>query len=514
MHANEHDVIVVGAGASGIVTAARLAERGVDVLLLEAGEDWRAEGLDDSLRRPFHSFAWTVNSVPPGHLWQGLTARRREGVDETLFLRGRGVGGSTLINGLIALRPPLSEFAHWRAVGGTSWTRDAVLDAFRRVETDHDYGDSPLHGSDGPLPVTRIMPDGWGTVDQLFTTAVAEQGHKWIGDLNGEGEDGIGHAPAAIVNGRRVTVADAYLGRPGKPSPALLDQCTVDKLDISNGRVVGVRVIRNGEKQTLRAQRVVLAAGAVMTGAILQRSGIGPAEVLAKAGIDQVLDLPVGQRLQEHAGLKFAMHLEGPALPAENDNRGNILVRYSSGHADYGEGDLVMGATNVSGREPLPAPELLSKLCQCHSIGSLAIRSADPEEYPDLNLGLLSDPRDLLLARRSYKDLFDVTRSRALAGRVAAVTSMAGEALPDRQDDQAIDAWLRSNVMETAHVCGTAPLGREGDGVSVVNDQALVHGVENLWIGDLSITPTVPRANTQLTAMMIGERIADFLTSA
>lgn len=512
MGAREHDVIVVGAGASGIVVASRLAERGVDVLLVEAGADWRSGGLHDRLRRPYHSFAWSVDSIPQDHLWEGMTARRYPGQAEYLYIRGRGVGGSTLVNGMIALRPPLSEFAHWRSAGGTSWTRAAVLDAFRRLESDHDHGDSPLHGADGPLPITRVSPVGWGTVDGLVAIAAQEAGHSWVGDVNGEGEDGIGSAPAAIVDGKRVSVADAYLDRPGAPAPEIMDRCTVQSLELVGGAVRGIRIERDGETRVLRANRVVLASGAVMTAALLQRSGVGSRALLADAGVEQLLDLPVGEGLQEHVGMKLALHLDADAHPAVNDNRGNVIVRYSSGHEGYGEGDLVMSATNVSARESSPPAELIIKLAQCHSRGRLAIRSGDPAALPEIDLGLLSDPRDRRLAHRAFSDLVAVTRSRAFAGRLAAVSTLSGEAVPDPADTTAVDGWLLAHATDTAHICGTAPLGRPGDGVSVVGDDARVHGVDNLWIADLSITPTVPRANTQLTAMMIGERVADILS--
>jgi choline dehydrogenase-like flavoprotein len=512
MQVQEFDVAVIGAGASGIVIASRLAERGVNVVVLEDGADWRENGLDERLRRPFQSFAWTVDSVPADYLWSGMTARRYPGDEKDLYIRGRGLGGSTLINGMIALRPPLSEFADWRAAGGKSWTRAAVLDAFRRIESDRDFGSSPLHGADGPLPVSHVAQDSWGTVDELFTEAATAQGHSWIGDVNGEGEDGMGFLPSAILDGERLSVAHAYLGRPGVPVPTMLDQCTAQSLEIVGGRVTGIRVVRRGEQSVVRAHRVVLAAGAIMTSALLQRSGIGPAGALAEAGVEQILDLPVGENLQEHLGFKFAMHMDESARTAANDTRGNVIVRYSSGVSGFGEGDLVMTATNVSGREPWPPAEMCVVLGQAHSRGSAAITSADPRVLPDVNLGLLVDERDRALARRAFADAYEITHSKPFAGRVRGMSSMSGAALPDPKDGDAVDSWLLAHGAGTAHVCATAPLGRAGDGFSVVDDQTRVHGIENLWIGDLSITPTVPRANTQLTAMMIGERVADVLT--
>lgn len=508
----DFDVIVVGAGASGIVTAARLAERGIDVALLEHGADWRSSGLDERLRRPFRSFAWTVESVPTDYLWTEVTARRHDSDEEGLYIRGRGVGGSTLINGMITLRPPLSEFSTWRAGGGTSWTREAVLTAFQRLENDHDYGSSELHGNQGPLPITRIARQGWGTVDELFAESARTLGHAWVGDVNGEGEDGMGYLPSAIVDGHRISVAHAYLDRPGTPDPKILAGCTVQRLEISGGRVTGVRVTQDGEERTLRADRLVLATGAIMTGAILQRSGIGPAALLAEVGVKPILDLPVGENLQEHLGFKFAMHMNGSAQAASNDTRGNVIARYSSGIEGFGEGDLVMHCANVSQYNADQPAEFCMVLGQAHSRGSLRIRSTNADIVPDVNLGLMSDTRDRKLAFRAYGDAFEMARTPALASQLRGLSSMNGEELVDPQDEDSVIAWLHTHGAGTAHVCATAPLGRVDDDFSVVDDKALVHGMENLWIGDLSITPTVPRANTQLTAMMIGERVADFLS--
>lgn len=504
----EFGVLVVGAGAAGSVLAARLAERGVEVGLIEAGPDWRPHELPEELRRPWQSFAWSVPEIPPRFHWPDVAARRFPDEDPRLYIRGRGLGGSTTVNGLIMLRPPLSEFDAW-PVSGAMWGTQAALAGFRRLEDDRDYPTAPLHSGAGKMSISRLPQDEWGTADELVLEAARALGHEWIDDLNGMGEDGIGRTPLSIVDGTRVTANDAFI----EPARAtghvhVLSETLVDRVIFEESRAVGVAAVSAGRAVVWRSPRIVLAAGALMTPAVLQRSGVGPHGLLSRLGIDTIADLPVGRAAQEHLGMKFAGRIPG-AVPAGNGTRGNVLVRYSSGLTGFGQGDLIIGMTNVDGSTE--EMTLIMKLVQCHSRGVVEVAGTDPAQAPRVELNLLGDERDRRIARRGYADLFELARQEPLAARLDGLRGEDGAALPDPRDVAAVDGWLRAHVSDTAHLSCTAPLGTAGDGRSVVDDHCRVHGVDGLWVGDLSITPAVPRANTQLTAMMIGERVSDLL---
>lgn len=503
--------VVVGAGSAGCAVAGRLAERGHTVTLLDAGPDWRSESCPDEVRRPRDDiFAWRVDGRSASrHAFPDVVAARFAGGEPEPYLRGWGMGGTSAINGLVTIRPSVDDFVQWTELGCTGWGWDDVLPVFRRLEDDVDYGvQAPgYHGVGGPVPIVRRAESEWGSGDRLLADASVSDGHAWEPDYHRPGGLGVSRTASHIRLGVRVTSYDGYVerwredGRIRVLGDALAERVLID----DTGRATGV-VVRDalGATTVHEADEIILSGGSASTPGLLQRSGVGDAGALAGLGIPVRADLPVGEGMQDHVGFWLQVPHVG-ARPAANGARGNVTLRYSSGLPQSRPGDLLVVAANPASPE---AGETAFgvKLGLVHSTGTARLSSADPRAGADIRMNLLGDERDRRLARTAVR-----TAARLLA-RGGEVYDRHGLLVDPSADDATLDAWLRDCARDTSHLTGGA---RMGDGPSSVVDPALrVRGIARLTVADLSVCPVVPRANTYLTAVMIGERAADFLAPA
>ncbi len=498
------DVVVVGAGTSGCALAARLADTGRRVLLLEAGADHATpDDFPPDLRD-----AATMRAAVPGHpanwdLTGELTAGRTVKVP-----RGRVVGGSSALNAGVFLRPTRADLDGWAADGNDLWSADAVLPAFRRLEADREFGDRPGHGADGPVPVTRVR--GAHPLADAFAAAAAELGHGAEPDKNAvDASVGYGPVPLNVVDGVRVNTAMAYLSpRRGLSTLTVRGGVTVRQVVVERGRAVGVET----DGGVVRAAEVVLCAGAVGSPHLLLLSGIGPADDLRRADIEVVADVPgVGARFSDHPNVYVGYRPAGPIETARLPLHG-VLHATSAGAALPGDLEILPWLTpfsRITGGTQGDDLVVGVGLQREDSRGRLSLDDVDPRRQPRLAYGYLTEDADRRRLREGVRLAADLLRTEALKPLVAGRTD-----LPDGvvDDDRALDGWVRAALTTAVHLAGTARMGPPSDPGAVVDQRLRVRGVRGLRVVDTSVLPRVPSRGPAATAVMLGERAAELMT--
>jgi 5-(hydroxymethyl)furfural/furfural oxidase len=526
----EADFVVVGGGSAGCVVAARLTEDpAAQVVLLEAGRNWRSADAPAQVRS---MNGWrSLEETLAEYQWTGLESRRTRTQAPRPHVRGKGLGGSSVVNGMIAIHAMADDYDRWASFGCPGWSFEEVLPYRRRLESDLNFGDAPYHGTDGPIPVLRLERDQWGPADNALAAAAEQLGHGWCEDHNAPAGTGISPYGISARPGGRVTTNDGYL-EPARERENLrvIGDATVDKVLIEGGRALGVRVRIGGEWVSVRAPNVVLCAGAIHSPAILLRSGVGPE--------GEVVRLPVGMGMQEHPLALFWLFHRPDAVPALDARQTNCCLRYSSGLADASENDMMIVSVNQTLALPPEASSHLvtggagsgtwggaaggdapggpGLLCvwvnQQRGHGSLRLASPDPDAHPLIDQDLLHEPGDLVRMRDGVKRALEFIRTRAFDGSFERVAiDVTGRGVDELSDDAAIDAWLMETVGDTGHVCATCRMGAPDDPRTVVDPKGRVLGLEGLVVADASVFPEVPRANTNFPTITAAERLSDLI---
>lgn len=526
----EFDYVIVGAGSSGAVLANRLsADPNVTVALIEAGGDGRGALVDIPGAFGVHAFIkkynWAFDSEPcPG------TA------DRTHFCpRGKGLGGSSAINGMVYIRGASSDYDHWAQLGNRGWAYADVLPYFRRAEANMRGGDE-FHGADGPLTVSDV-PNHFAAVDR-FVAAGIEAGYPANRDFNGDGLAGIGEYQFTICDGKRWGARAAYLDPvAARPNLTILQESHAARINLKDRRAVSVDIIRRGEWRTVNAFReIILSGGTFGTPQLLLLSGIGPNDELAQHGIAQCHDLPgVGRNLAEHPdvsvgyrsprrdGLSLAprglLHLLGDTMRYLGGRKGRLAQSLaasggfisSEGHIEVPDLQLHFVPVNYDnyGRDlKLLAQHGLS----CHvclvrpkSTGTVTLASGDPLAAPRIQLNLLDHPDDVHALVHGLRHVRRIMRQPALEGFISDELNPGAEVVTDAD----LEAYIRRTCQHVYHPVGTAAMGRGP--MAVVDDQLKVHGLAGLRIADASVMPAIISGNTNAACVMIGEKCADMI---
>ena len=526
---SHYDYIVIGAGSAGAVLANRLSESGdFKVLCLEAGTEgsdyfWSRVpiGMAKLIDRP--AVNWCFSSEPD----EGSGGRRIP------VPRGKMLGGSSSINGMVFVRGQPQDYDHWAQLGNRGWSYSDVLPIFKDMES-YDGGSDESRGRDGLLRVTDTPPE-ISPLHSRMIEAAQKIGIPYTADYNGASQEGIGITQVTINKGRRQSTAYCHLDPArSRPNLTIISGAMAEKLIIKNKKCLGIIYNINGTRHEAYASReTVLSSGSINSPKILELSGIGDPEILNKFNIELQHELlGVGRNLRDHYSPRMRFGITEKEATFNDQGRGWKLGLQAVKYLFSGQGFFAMCAAPIrmyfKTREGLESPDAaiamtpflyesvnghlkISKqrgvtlninVLRSESIGSIHIKSADPAEAPAINFNFMSAAYDrdgTVAAMRKARELFATSPlADAVGDELAPGTNC--------QSDEDMVEWIKNNAETTYHPVGTCKMG--SDPLAVVDNELRVHGISGLRVADASIMPTLTSGNTNAPSIMIGEKCA------
>ncbi len=525
------DYVIVGAGSAGCAMAYRLSEAGKKVLVIEHGGSDAGPFIQmpGALSYPMNMarYDWGYKSQPE----PGLGNR------QLVTPRGKVIGGSSSINGMVYVRGHAGDYNHWAEAGAQGWSYADVLPYFKRMETWHDCGqggDPDWRGKDGPLHISRGPRDN--PLHAAFVKAGEQAGYPVTSDYNGEQQEGFGPMEMTVYKGQRWSAANAYLKPALKRDNCTLIRALARKVVIEDGRAVGVEVERGGKIEVIHANaEVILSASSLNSPKLLMLSGIGPAAHLAEHGIEVIADRPgVGQNLQDHLEFYFQYACTQPITLFKYWNlfgKAWVGAQWMLTKTGLGASNQFESAAFIRSGKGVEYPDIQYHFLpiavrydgqaaaeghgfQAHvgpmrspSRGAVTLASSDPNADPNIFFNYMSTEQDWIDFRKCIR------LTREIFGQDAMTPFIKHEIQPGDalQSDDELDGFIREHAESAYHPCGTCKMGAVDDPTAVVDSECRVIGVDGLRVADSSIFPRITNGNLNGPSIMTGEKASDHI---